>query len=354
MSTKRIELFKLAMSQFHFLNVKQGDCSVIHHNSGHISIIDVCNAKPVEPVREAVEAVLAKAEPRVLGNFQQKKYPVNPISYLKEHGVTSVFRYVQTHPDMDHMDGIKEFFRTFGPVNFWDTNNKKEIPGSEWDCSAYRREDWEFYKNLRDTEPDTDPKRLALLSGARGQYYNVGADGQGGGDGLQVLAPTQTLVNVANEVDEDYNRSSYVLLYRTAGGSRIVFGGDSHDESWDHILKYHEEAVTDVDMLIAPHHGRKSGRSYKFLDILRPTLTFFGNAQSEHLAYEAWSSRGLQIVTNNQANCMVVDVDPKPMVLYVTHEKFARAINSNTYFSESFKAWYVGPIEENLISRTVS
>ena len=41
-------------------------------------------------------------------------------------------------------------------------------------------------------------------------------------------------------------------------GSRIVFGGDSHDASWDHILENHEADVTNVDLLIAPHHGRCS------------------------------------------------------------------------------------------------
>ena len=62
-----------------------------------------------------------------------------------------------------------------------------------------------------------------------------------------------------------------MILYRT-GGSRIVFGGDSHDETWDHILEHHEDDVTDIDLLIAPHHGRKSGRSYKLLDTLTPDI----------------------------------------------------------------------------------
>ena len=39
-----------------------------------------------------------------------------------------------------------------------------------------------------------------------------------------------------------------------------------------------------------------------------------------------------------------------PMTLYVTHENFARRVNSSTYYSASFKAWYVGPITEDLIS----
>lgn len=336
------------MATIHFLNVKEGDCSIIEHNSGHKTVIDVCNASPPKPLEEALMAVMAKSERGISGNFQQKKFPVNPVSYIRDRSMSRIFRYVQTHPDMDHMDGIEALFNAFSPTNFWDTDNTKEMPTSSWQGSPYQESDWKFYKRLRDTDPYDDPKRLTLYSGARGQYYNQGSDGTGGGDGLHILAPTKELVATANEVDEEYNRCSYVVLYRT-GENSIVFGGDSHDETWDHILEHHKADVTDIDLLIAPHHGRKSGRSYKFLDILTPTLTFFGNARSEHLAYAAWRSRGLSIVTNNQANCMVIDASTKPMSLYVTHENFARRVNSSTFYSESFKAWYVGPITENLI-----
>lgn len=337
------------MATIHFLNVKEGDCSVIQHNSGHTSVIDVCNAKAVEPLQEALLSQWAKSERGISGNFQQKKYPVNPVSYLREQKISSIFRYIQTHPDMDHLDGIEALFNEFNPANFWDTNNTKEMPSSNWAGSPYNESDWKFYKNLRDSRPDDDPKRLTLYSDSRGQYYNQGSDGAGGGDGLYVLAPTKELVTEANEADEDYNRCSYVILYQT-GKNRILFGGDSHDDTWDHILNNHKEKVTNVDLLIAPHHGRKSSRSYKFLDTLNPTLTFFGNARSEHLAYDAWRSRGLSIVTNNQANCMVVAAGTSPMTLYVTHENFARRVNSSTFFSDTHKAWYVGPITEDLIT----
>lgn len=336
------------MPRIHFLNVKQGDCSVIEHYSGHKTVIDVSNARSVDAMADALVATMAKSERGIGGNFQQKGYPVNPITYFRDHGFTSIFRYVQTHPDMDHMDGIEPLFDEFSPTNFWDTDNTKEVPSSGWLGSPYRESDWSFYKRLRDTEPNDDPNRLTLHSGACGQYYNRGSDGTEGGDGLQVLAPTNDLVATANEVDEDYNRCSYVILYRT-GGNRILFSGDSHDETWEHILLHHRADVTDIDILIAPHHGRKSKRSYEFLDTLTPTLTFFGNARSEHLAYDAWRSRGLSIVTNNQANCMVVDASSNPMILYVTHEHFARHVNSSTFYSESVKAWYVGSITEDLI-----
>jgi competence protein ComEC len=329
------------MPTIHFLNVKQGDCIGIAHYSGHKTIIDVCNAQPVAHAEEARVAKFALLERAVSGNFNQKKYPVNPVSYFQNRGWSDVFRFILTHPDMDHMDGIKTFFDEFTPTNFWDTDNTKEMDEDSWKESPYNEEDWTFYKNLRDKNPQTNPKRLTLLSGTRGQYYNMNEDGSGGGDGLHILAPTQDLVDAANEAAEDYNRCSYVILYRT-GEHRILFGGDSHDESWNHILSEHKDDVTNVDILIAPHHGRKpASRSYEYLDVLKPKLTFFGNAPSEHLAYGAWNSRNLPFITNNQAGNIIVDASVDPIKVYVTHKPFAEAVNPNTYYSELFKAYFL-------------
>ncbi|WP_419855302.1 ComEC/Rec2 family competence protein [Candidatus Poriferisodalis sp.] len=325
------------------MNVKEGDCSVIRHNSERITVIDVCNAEP--PDTGGVDQALSglTSQRGTLGNFGQKKHPVNPVDYMRNHDVDGIFRYIQTHPDMDHMDGIRHLFDAFSPLNFWDTDNNKEMDSSSWQGSPYDEADWKFYKNLRDTKPTANPKRLVNLSGDKGKYWNEAEDGRWH-DGLHILAPTEELVNSANESASDYNDCSYVLLYRTAN-NKIVFGGDSHDATWEHILERHEDSVTNVDLLIAPHHGRDSGRSYDFLDILQPTLTFFGNARSEHLAYDAWSRRGLPIVTNNQANCMVVDAGTSPMTLYVTNETFAKSKNSLSTWSSRYQAWYVGPID---------
>ena len=333
------------MATIHFLNVKEGDCSIIQHNSGRVSVIDVSNAKPLDLHKALVEALLAvdEAARGVSGNFNQKAYPVNPIKYLKDHSIEAIFRYIQTHPDMDHMDGIKCLLETFSPVAFWDTDNKKKMAASSWTGSPYSAEDWNFYKNLRDSKPKSNPKRLANLSGDEGQYWSKNEDGTSGGDRIQILAPTQQLVNAANATDDDYNDCSYVLLFR-AGQYRIVFGGDSHDATWEHILSHWESDVTDIDLLIAPHHGRKSGRSYEFLDVLNPKLTFFGNAPSQHLAYSAWNHRGLSFVTNNQANCMVVDASTSPMNLYVTNETYAKKEAPWSFYHQDLQAWYVRSI----------
>lgn len=31
------------MGKIHFLNLKEGDCSLIEHNSGNKTVIDICN-----------------------------------------------------------------------------------------------------------------------------------------------------------------------------------------------------------------------------------------------------------------------------------------------------------------------
>lgn len=151
------------MATVHFLNVKQGDCSVIRHNSERITVIDVCNATPVDAPTAESTPMIVLDERGISGNFQQKKHPVNPISYLRDHGIDSIFRYIQTHPDMDHMDGIKALFDEFRPLNFWDTDNTKEIEDTSWSNSPYNEEDWKFYKNLRDTKPDEDPKATRII-----------------------------------------------------------------------------------------------------------------------------------------------------------------------------------------------
>jgi beta-lactamase superfamily II metal-dependent hydrolase len=321
---------------FHFLNVKNGDCSIIQHPSERVTMVDVYNAEKEEedrtPFEKALREVFGSA-----GNFNQKEDAINPISYLRQFSITDLHRFILTHPDMDHMGGIKDLFEVFPPTNFWDTANTCEKDFEEG--GPYDESDWKFYRSLRDRNPQSDPKRLVLYSGARAKYYNQDESGTSGGDGLYVLAPTRALIDDAND-SGDYNDASYVILYRSEGG-RILLAGDSHDKTWEHILENHEDDVRDVDLLIAPHHGRKSGRSYDFLNVVNPTLTFFGNASSDYLAYDAWSYRNLAVITNNQADCMVVDTNFKPMKLYITNKTFAAAINPSTWYSSLYKAYYV-------------
>jgi len=310
------------MSRIHFLNVYEGDCNIIQHDSGRVSVIDVSNADDhvdTEAERQ-MKASAARQEirnrnyvPQDKRNYGQKHIADNPIDYLRKWNINSVFRFVVTHPDMDHLDGIRDFFGAFSVTNVWDTNNQKPDVGSG---GGYNGEDWQFYKAIRDGR-NTNVKRLTLYSKAESDFYR--------NDNLHILAPTPQLVEQAI-ASGDYNDSSYVLLYtppKSNGGTwKFLFAGDSHDRTWQHILNDQElsSKVANVDVLFAPHHGRDSERNYDFLNVVKPKLTLFGNASSEHLAYSCYS--GIRI-TNNQAGYIILDITPEKFVVYVKNEQFA-------------------------------
>lgn len=324
------------MAKLHFLNVRHGDCTIIEHNSGRVTMVDVNNARiesTDQRLKRITEDSVTKAFANVVkGDFGQRFTPENPIDYMQDRGIGSIFRFILTHPDMDHMDGIKDVFETFSPPNFWDTANTCDKDADDWDSAPYREEDWKFYCKLR--SGNGGAKRLAYHSSeTQCQYWND--------DGLFVLAPTPDLISAANECGE-WNDSSYVLLYKTAG-LKIVISGDSHDETWAHILENHAGRIKNVDLLLAPHHGRHSDRSFEFLDVLKPRLTLFGNARSEHLAYAAWSSRKLPVITNNQAGSIIFDFNQKLVPYFVTNEAFAKSkLGEATAFENPYHAWLCG------------
>lgn len=325
------------MPTLHFLNVRSGDCSIIEHSSGRVTMVDVNNARRVTDSERIAESVVQKLA-SVSGNFNQKKNPANPIVYMRERNIGSVFRFVLTHPDMDHMDGIVDIFDVFSPPNFWDTANACDKDSDDWDNAPYRKEDWDFYRDVRSST--SNPKRLLYHSGQPvADYWKD--------DGLAILAPTPELIAAANEAEE-WNDASYVLLYKVKhvdGGPdwKIVIAGDSHDGTWEHLLEAHEDKLGDVDVLLAPHHGRDSGRDHAFLDLLKPKLTLFGNASSGHLAYDEWSRRDLPIITNNQAGSIIVDFAMKHGSIYATNKKFAETrLPDDPPYDEARRAWLCG------------
>ena len=323
------------MAVLHFLNVLEGDCHIVKHISGHVTVIDCNNAK-IETEEEARSRYIQELiQAGVQGNFNQKAHPVNPIAYMNQHGYDSVFRFILTHPDMDHMGGVKDFFDELSPTNFWDTDNNEEKDFEEG--GPYNEDDWKFYKKLRDGNSEKDSKRLTNYAGDEGKYWSENEEGKKPGDALNILSPTKELVKEGNESDDNHVYS-YVILYRAAGGD-VLFCGDSHDKTWEYILKNHKDDVKDVKVLIAPHHGRDSKRSFDFLKTVNPTLTLIGNAPSKDLAYDQYRKYGIT-VTNNQANCVIIEVSEKPMKLYVTNKSYAEKFNGPPQYNDYYKSYF--------------
>ena len=307
------------MSTIHFLNVGNGDCSIIQHNSGRVSMIDTCGGNQTDQEMKIFSVMKSIQENATPGNFGMADYPTRPQDHLRRLGITDIWRFILTHPDMDHLDGFSNIVRGFTVHNFWHAGAMKEKP--EFGGWRFNEDDWDEYQHIRDGKSST---KLVFAQEMRSfQFANEGEDGKAGGDGLQILAPTQALVDQANK-SGDFNDCSYVIRYRS-GGFTTIFAGDSHDRTWEHILKHRRSWVENCDLLIAPHHGRHSGRSWEFLDVLKPRVTLFGYARSEHLAYDAWNNRGLYKITNNQAGNIIAEIEDGRMSFWVENDRFVQA-----------------------------
>lgn len=333
------------MAIIHFLNVLEGDCNIIQHETGRTTVIDISNGyndydtaeeiavKNSELRKAMYERTLVPSDKK---DYKQKKNPDNPIFYLKEKGIQNIFRFIVTHPDMDHLDGIKDLFDEFSIANFWDTDNKKEI-SDKAGSGGYNMEDWKFYKSLRDGKisPST---RLTYFANNSNLYYNQ--------DNIEILSPTPSIIKACNEKG-NWNDSSQVILYtppKANGGHwKILFAGDSEDLTWEHIITNHAEKVKNIDVLFAPHHGRDSNRNFDFLKSLTPTITLFGNANSNHLAYAKYPGTR---ITNNQAGYIILDISAQHINLYVKNAEFAKDFKAKRgwaipTYNATHKAYFV-------------
>jgi competence protein ComEC len=99
-----------------FLNVGHGDCTFVDLQSGRLMMIDINNSKSLS---DADIEALAEHKGISVKSFRseglftyywEQRYQqrlVDPYDYYQEHfRGRSVFRYMQTHPDMDHMGGV--------------------------------------------------------------------------------------------------------------------------------------------------------------------------------------------------------------------------------------------------------
>lgn len=307
------------MAKIHFLNVDEGDCSIIQHDNGKVTMIDICcgNVKEVTPVTEMFSTDSVN---RVRGNFNQKAYPTNPVEYLKRHQINCIFRYIQTHPDMDHMDGLRYLYDTIPITNFWDTENTKTQDFDETGKSGrYLKKDWDCYQMLRGMK--SMPTALFYHDGSSAKYFAEDDNGKLTDDYLNILSPTSELLDAA-EAAKDWNDSSYVILY-CVQGRKILFCGDAGMNTINHLLQNHKSDISNLDVLIAPHHGRDSDKDFSFLDVMKPKLTLVGNAKSKHLAYDKWNNRNLAHIQNNQGGNILIDIHDGDMYVSCSNQTYA-------------------------------
>lgn len=309
------------MATIHFLHVKEGACSIIQHEDNKVSMIDVCSASNIALTENAFVlagisrnfSVAETANPK--GNFSHDY--TNPTEYLAKLRIDVIFRYIQTHPDMDHMDGLASINKQFFIRNFWDIKNTKEKPQFP-NPKGYKEEDWDCYQELRISKKS--PKSLNFYAGEKGLYYSKDKNGNKKDDYFLILSPTKNMIKEA-EKSKNWNCASYVLLYCTHG-YKILFGGDADKTTMGYILKNYSEEVSNIDVLIAPHHGRSYNQDFMYLKQMNPKLVLIGDAPSQYLNY----LQSYNHLTTNQGGNILIETAPHRLNVYIDNATFAVAL----------------------------
>ena len=283
----------------HFLNVGHGDCTIVEFPSGRIAMIDINNSRVLDDdtAGELAESFGYKGSYDVfrrLGVKHEKtkeyeeKYLTDPVDfYISIYGRSKeIFRFIATHPDMDHLTGLYKLSQEIEIPNFWDTKHsvKKSDDPEDWEGTGYDIRDWRAYLRLGKSE--SSPKALFYKAGDQNKYYDE--------DGVRILAPFKHEPSTSE--DDDINILSYVLFI-VYGKCMIVLGGDAPAEIWKALHEVAEGKLPKVNLLKAPHHGRKSGYYWPAIKAMSPdyTVVSVGKLKKKDDAfasYEKYSENG--------------------------------------------------------------
>jgi beta-lactamase superfamily II metal-dependent hydrolase len=265
------------MIKTHHLNVGHGDTILIEFfDTKRLMVIDLNRSSEfdddtkTELINEALSNVdeLTKSyynlnvyDRKML--FEKAGYNIgltDPIEYIKNLGYSSVFRFIQTHPHMDHLKGLNDFFNNLCVWNIWCLKNNFTLDIGKLGDSE--KLDWALYKKYRDSN-ETKIGSTTIVRAYAGQQRDFWNE-----DNITILSPTPELIKLAQEKNNQ-NIMSYVLLVEH-GGRKFIFGGDAEKETWEYIVANYKEKITGITVLDASHHGRDSGYYQLALEIMKP------------------------------------------------------------------------------------
>lgn len=279
------------MSIIKSFSVGEGDMFYIKHNSSNFSIIDCCldDDNKNEIVDEIISEFLGK----------------------------DIIRFISTHPDQDHIEGLKYLDERIGILNFYCVKNSA--------IKTDKTEDFKHYCKLRDGN-----EHYYVYKDCKRKWMNQG-DEERGCSGINYLWPDETNLDYKEALKavsegHDFNNISTIFTYSLENGVVVMWMGDIEHEFLEKIKD--EIFWPKIDILFAPHHGRESGKvPSDILNKLEPSLIVIGEAPSKYLNYYS----GYNTITQNTAKDIVFDCENGKVHIYISNDKY----NYDTSFLEN-------------------
>lgn len=271
------------MSLIKSFSVGNGDMFYIKHGSDNFTIIDCCMA---ESNKNSITNELIK----------------------KSSGV-GIVRFLSTHPDEDHIRGLKHLNKKLNIQNFYCVKNKA--------TKEDETEDFLEYCDLRDSK-----KAFYISKGCSRKWMNVSCS-ERGSSGLNILWPdvnNDIFKSELLEVEDGLspNNISPIVRYSFDGGASALWMGDL--ETWFMEEISDELKLTQTDIVFAPHHGRDSGKiPDNLLKILDPKIIVVGEAPSQHLHYYPNNNT----ITQNSSGDIAFELDGDKVHIFASNQNYS-------------------------------
>lgn len=296
------------MSVIKSFSVGNGDMFYINHESENFTVIDCF--------------INQDNETRILNEIIEKS---------KRKKIT---RFISTHPDEDHIKGLKRFVEKVGINNFYCVENKagKDV----------ETEDFKEYCILRDGK-----EHFYLYKGCTRKWMNKdGQDDSGyeiGSSGLTILWPERDNIFFKEALEEAQkgkspNNISPIIKYSLKNSVKILWFGDLETDFMKNIENNLD--IEEADIIFAPHHGRDSGKiPIEILKRIKPKLIIIGEAPSEDLNYYD----GYNTITQNSSGDITFDCESREVDIYVSNKGYSVNFLQNKNKSNSYD-YYIGSL----------
>jgi competence protein ComEC len=198
---------------------------------------------------------------------------------------------VLTHPQADHMNGLRFIARNFHPNEFW--YNGDEVGKAS-------------FKELIAIVETKKIKRLLPTDLTDGRDIN--------GVSVEILHPNpHTCPRKTFARGTELNNNSLVLKI-TFKGKSFLFPGDLESQGEEVLISNTGKALKS-DILLSPHHGSKTSSSKEFLQMVQPRVcvissgegNFFGFPHQQTL--KRLGEVGCKVIRIDQAGAVKCTVD---------------------------------------------
>ena len=220
--------------ELHFLDVGQGDCSIIITSSNKTILIDGGNNEGYDNGENVV------------------------MPYLLKNGITKVDYMIASHADADHIGGLFYVLKNMEVKNV---------------IISYQKENSENIEKLLEI---VNTRKTNLILVNKGDRLTIEK-----GVFLDILWPDKE-----NLISENPLNNNSIVCKLTYQNFSVLFTGDIEKIAEEKILQqYKNTKILNANLLKAPHHGSKTSSTQELLNQVNPKAVIIGVGQNNNFGH---------------------------------------------------------------------